>query len=73
MWDAAINGFLRGVTSISLQWVAEELEISPLLAAISSNALAGAIEGLLENMNPLRGIFDSFFQAGTGFLIRYGN
>jgi len=68
MWDAAINGFLRGVTSISLQWVAEELEISPLLAAISSNALAGAIEGLLENMNPLRGIFDSFFQAGTGFL-----
>jgi len=64
----AVNGLLRGITNVALQWAAEELEISPLLAAISSNALAGAIEGLLEDKNPLRGIFDSFYQAGLGFL-----
>jgi len=68
MFGAAIQGLLRGATSIGLQWVAQELEINPLLSALSSNVLAGAIEGFLEDKNPIRGAFDSSFKAGMGFL-----
>ncbi|MFH1310472.1 MAG: hypothetical protein ABIH85_07345 [Candidatus Omnitrophota bacterium] len=51
-----------------MEWAADELGMDPLIAALSSNAIAGAIEGILEDGNAVRGIFDSAYKAGTGFL-----
>ncbi|MDP8298823.1 MAG: hypothetical protein P9L88_02845 [Candidatus Tantalella remota] len=68
MWDAARNGMVRGITSVGLQWGAQELGISPLMASLITTAGVGALEGVLEVRNPLIGIYDAYFKAGTGFL-----
>ncbi len=72
-WDGAISGLAQGATSVSLQWAADELELDPLVGALASNAIAGAIEGILEDGNPIRGVFDSAYKAGTGFLTMGGS
>ena len=69
----AISGLAQGATSVSLQWAADELELDPLVGALASNAIAGAIEGILEDGNPIRGVFDSAYKAGTGFLTMGGS
>jgi hypothetical protein len=38
------------------------------VASLSSAAIVGALEGMFEDQNPIRGIFDSYYEAGTGFL-----
>ncbi|MEA3490159.1 MAG: hypothetical protein U9R44_07505 [Candidatus Omnitrophota bacterium] len=68
LWKDVQTGLLQGVTSVGLQWAAQALNIDPLIAALSSNAIAGAIEGFLEDGDPVRGIFDSSYEAGMGFL-----
>jgi len=68
MWDAAMNGLARGITNVGLEWAAQAIGISPLIASLITTAGTGALEALLEGRNPLIGIYDSYFKAGTGLL-----
>jgi len=51
MWQGAISGLEQGITSIGIQWLAEELELPPLVGAISANILGSVIEGVLNHQN----------------------
>ena len=68
MWNAAVNGLLTGATNIGLQWAAQELEIPPLLASLSTAAISGAIEGMLEKQGFFKGVFDSYKNASINLL-----
>ena len=68
MWDAAINGLLTGATNIGLQWAAQEIGIPPLLASLSTAAISGAIEGMLEKQGFFKGIYDSYKNASISLL-----
>ncbi|MFC1589958.1 hypothetical protein ACFL42_00540 [Candidatus Omnitrophota bacterium] len=73
IWSAAMTGLARGATSIGLEWGAQSLGLSPLIASLSSAAIAGGVEALLEGRNPVEGIFDAYFKAGTGLLTLGGS
>jgi hypothetical protein len=73
IWGSVQNGLLRGITSVGLEWGAQELGLDPLIASLSSAAIAGGIEALLLGQNPIQGIFDTYFRAGTGLLTLGGS
>jgi hypothetical protein len=73
MWKSVQNGLLRGITSVGLEWGAESLGLSPLVGSLTSAAIAGGIEALLLGQNPVQGIFDTYFRAGTGLLTLGGD
>jgi hypothetical protein len=73
IWGSVQNGLLRGITSVALQWGAEELGLNPLIGSLTSAAIAGGLEALLMGQNPVQGIFDTYFRAGTGLLTLGGD
>ncbi|MBN2453704.1 MAG: hypothetical protein JXB40_05555 [Candidatus Omnitrophica bacterium] len=73
IWGSVQNGLLRGITSVALEWGAESLGLSPLIGSLTSAAIAGGLEALLMGQNPVQGIFDTYFRAGTGLLTLGGD
>lgn len=68
LWDSAQNGLLQGITSVALDWMAEEIGASLLVKSLTSAAIAGGVESLLLGQDPVKGIFDTYFRAGIGLL-----
>ena len=68
IWNSVVDGLLKGGTSIGLQWVYQELDMDPILGALSAAALTGAIEGLLEGQGAVKGAYDTLFKTGAGLL-----
>ncbi len=57
---AAINsGILRGATSLGIEYLTQEADLDPLLGALTSRAITGAIEGALGG-NVFKGVFNGF-------------
>ncbi|MBU1122102.1 MAG: hypothetical protein KKF54_05370, partial [Candidatus Omnitrophica bacterium] len=68
IWNAVKNSTARGITSVALEWGAQELDLDPFIASLSTASLTGALEGILEGRNPLEGMYDTYFKAGNGLL-----
>ncbi|MBF0217818.1 MAG: hypothetical protein HQL30_12600 [Candidatus Omnitrophica bacterium] len=66
--DGAISGLTRGITSVGLQLAYQALNINPLIGSLGAAAISGALESFLEGRNPLEGVFDTYFKAGSGLL-----
>jgi len=66
----AINsGLLRGGTQLTINLASEELEIDPLIASLSVNAITGSIlGGFNQEGDILKGAYDSFQRSALNFL-----
>ncbi|MDD5423385.1 MAG: cysteine peptidase family C39 domain-containing protein, partial [Candidatus Omnitrophica bacterium] len=66
IWGSVSRGLLQGVTNIGLNYVTEELGLSPLLANIGFSAISGAINaGIQAATGGSQDVFGSLFQTYT--------
>ncbi|MFC1624085.1 Ig-like domain-containing protein [Candidatus Omnitrophota bacterium] len=68
IWTSVKDGMLRGITSITIESALQEADIDPLIGSVATAAIAGSIEALLEEQNPMQGVFDTYFNSANGLL-----
>jgi len=68
VWDGALNGLARGITSIGLNYAVQELDIDPLVANIGFATIATGIEGAINEKGIFSHMFDTYKKNAIGFL-----
>jgi len=48
VWDSITNGLLQGITNVGLDYVADELNLPPLVTELGFTAVSGILEGILD-------------------------
>ncbi|MCG3177196.1 MAG: hypothetical protein MOGMAGMI_02164 [Candidatus Omnitrophica bacterium] len=58
--EAVNDGLLRGAVSLGVEYITQRADLSPLLGALTTRAITGAIAGALGSENIFGGIFSGF-------------